>query len=509
MEILKYSKLLIIFGIGLGIRLILIPFDIPIANDGFDAFIYASKLIQESQLPNGFNTGNTGWQYFLSIFFSNSNFDEPLNLMNIQRTLSTIISASIVFPLYILLRRFFEEKFVLLGCILFIFEPRFLLTSLLGINYPFFIFLLLIALISFLNNKKNMIFLTFTCVAISSLVRFESLLFIPFFIIMYLLRNNNKKEAMRLASAVFILVIILLPISALRTEANGEDGLVSQLLHGPSFVSRHVIGDMPDINDKYYNDAENRFFDFVSLSITNMFTLFGLSLVPYFIIFCVIGAFFILKNRKYRDLNYEKVTIILFSIIIIIPAFYAYGRGIMEIRYLFGLLPIFSIIGTYGIYVVYNKISRKNVIFLSTICLVVIFSAVFIDSNIPNYEYESASYFISKEILKRTDNVNSFHGDWHLKTAHLLTNWPHLPEANQSGKYSIIINKIDIDEYENFEDFLIDSKNKNLKYVVVSNKDNIIEYNEHPFLIEEINSLDYGYYEKFQIFKIINSKIDE
>ena len=253
MEILNYYKLLIIFGIGLGIRLILVPFDIPIANDGFDAFIYASKLVQESQLPNGFNTGNTGWQYFLSIFFNNSNFDEPLNMMNIQRTLSTIISASIVFPLYILLRRFFEEKFALLGCILFIFEPRFLLSSLLGINYPFFIFLLLIALVSFLNNQKNMIFLTFTCVAISSLVRFESLLFIPFFILMYAIKNCNKKEIIRLTSAIFVLIIILLPISALRTEANEEDGLISQLVAGPSFVSKHVIGDIPDIDDQYYN----------------------------------------------------------------------------------------------------------------------------------------------------------------------------------------------------------------------------------------------------------------
>tara|TARA_Y100000996_G_scaffold388301_1_gene347759 strand:+ start:2396 stop:3925 length:1530 start_codon:yes stop_codon:yes gene_type:complete len=509
MEILNYYKLLIIFGIGLGIRLILVPFDIPIANDGFDAFIYASKLVQESQLPNGFNTGNTGWQYFLSIFFNNSNFDEPLNMMNIQRTLSTIISASIVFPLYILLRRFFEEKFALLGCILFIFEPRFLLSSLLGINYPFFIFLLLIALVSFLNNQKNMIFLTFTCVAISSLVRFESLLFIPFFILMYAIKNCNKKEIIRLTSAIFVLIIILLPISALRTEANEEDGLISQLVAGPSFVSKHVIGDIPDIDDQYYNNTENRFFDFVSLSITNMITLFGLVLVPYFVIFCIIGVFFILKNRKYRNLNYEKITIILFSIIIIIPAFYAYGRGIMEVRYLFGLLPIFSIIGTYGIYILYNKINRKNLIFLSTICIVFIFSTVFIDLQIPNYEYESASYFISKEILMRTDTVNSFHGDWHLKSAHLLTNWPNLPEANQSGKYSIIINKIDVDEYGNFEEFLIDSKAKKLEYVVVSNRGNMIEFEKYPFLIEEINSHDYGYNEKFQIFKIVNSKSGE
>ena len=106
-------KLITIFIVGLTFRFICFPFDIPISTDAFDAFVYASKLTQESQLPYGFNTANTGWQYFLSIFFSNSNFDEPLNLMNIQRTLSIIISASIIFPLYVLLRKFFEEKFAL------------------------------------------------------------------------------------------------------------------------------------------------------------------------------------------------------------------------------------------------------------------------------------------------------------------------------------------------------------------------------------------------------------
>ena len=115
-------KLITIFIVGLAFRFICFPFDIQISTDAFDSFVYASKLTQESQLPYGFNTANTGWQYFLSIFFSNSNFDEPLNLMNIQRTLSIIISASIIFPLYVLLRKFFEEKFALLGCILFIFE---------------------------------------------------------------------------------------------------------------------------------------------------------------------------------------------------------------------------------------------------------------------------------------------------------------------------------------------------------------------------------------------------
>ena len=37
----------------------------------------------------------------------------------------------------------------------------------------------------------------------------------------------------------------------------------------------------------------------------------------------------------------------------------------------------------------------------------------------------------------------------------------------------------------------------------------MIEFEKYPFLIEESNSHDYGYNEKFQIFKIVNSKSGE
>jgi len=504
MKIQNFYKLIIIFFIGLAFRFVFFPFDIPISTDAFDAFVYASKITQEGQLPNGFNTANTGWQYFLSFFFSNSNFDRPLELMNIQRILSTVISASIIFPLYILLRKFFEEKFALLGCVLFIFEPRFLLSSLLGINYPFFVLLSLIALVSFLQNQKNLILIAFACLAISSLVRVESILFIPLFATIYIIKNHSKKDFIRLTLSILIIVIILLPISTMRTEANGEDGLISQFVKAPTYVSKHVVGSTPDENDVYYDNSENKIVDFIFLSINKTGMFFGLSLAPYMIIFFTIGMFFILKNKKYRNLNYEKLTIILFSITIIIPAFYAYGRGISEIRYLFGLLPIFCIISTYGIYILSNKINRKNIISFSAIGLVIVLSLIFVNMKIPDYEYENASFFTSTEILNKTNVVNNFHGDWHLKSAHLLNNWPNLPEANQYGKYSIIVDKIDLSQNEEFEDFFNFSKDKKLRYLVITDKDNINELRKSPNLIEEINTLDYGYKHKLQIFKIKN-----
>lgn len=505
----NFYVLIILFITGLAFRIAFLPFDVPIATDGFDAFIYASKITQEGQLPSNFNTGNTGWQYLISFFFGISDFNKPLELMNTQRIISSVVSGLVIFPLYVLLRRFFNEKFACVGCILFIFEPRFLIISILGVNYPFFILLTLISLVVFLQNKKNLIYLTFVCIAISSLVRVESMLFIPLFSILYLIKNHNKKEIFRLTSAIMVLVIILLPVSLLRIDANEQDGLISQFITGPTYISKHVVGSTPDEDDQYYNTKENKLLDFVFLSMSNFSKFFGLVLMPYFLILCGIGLFFIFKHKKYRDIDYDKITIVLFSLIIIVPSFYAYGRGISEVRYLIGLLPIFSIIGTYGIYVLYNKISRKNIIYLGTICLIIIFSAIFIELKIPDYEYESASYFISKEILKRTDNVNSFHGDWHLKSAHLLSNWPNLPEANQSGKYSIIINKMDISNYKDFTELIKDAKKQKLEYIVISERDRFEDLENYKFLEKEVSSTDFGFEDELEIFKILYQDIQE
>ena len=62
-----YLGLLVV--LGLAIRFYYFPFDIPIANDGFFSFVYASKTIFEQGLPIGYEITNSGWSNFLSMIF--------------------------------------------------------------------------------------------------------------------------------------------------------------------------------------------------------------------------------------------------------------------------------------------------------------------------------------------------------------------------------------------------------------------------------------------------------
>ena len=120
------------------IKLFFFPYGIPITEDGLVYFRYAIDTSILGQFPNTPLTNN-GWPILLSIFYSNFNSDNFLEYMTLQRVISISISTLTIIPVYLLLRRFFDYKYALLGSILFIFEPRMIQNSFLGITDSLFI----------------------------------------------------------------------------------------------------------------------------------------------------------------------------------------------------------------------------------------------------------------------------------------------------------------------------------------------------------------------------------
>ena len=68
--------------------------------------------------------GNSGWSLLLSAFFSMTKYDDPLFLMELQRSLSIFISVVTIIPVYFLCRRFFNQSYSLIGASLFLFQPH-------------------------------------------------------------------------------------------------------------------------------------------------------------------------------------------------------------------------------------------------------------------------------------------------------------------------------------------------------------------------------------------------
>ena len=47
-----------------------------------------------------------------------------LELMNVQRIMSNIISVSTAIPIYFICKTFFKKNIAILGAVLFLFDPR-------------------------------------------------------------------------------------------------------------------------------------------------------------------------------------------------------------------------------------------------------------------------------------------------------------------------------------------------------------------------------------------------
>ena len=134
-------SLIAIFFVGLGLRFFYFPNELPLIADAMDNFTYATGINYYGHLPTEWAPANNGWPIFLSFWFSIINLENSLDYMQMQKTISVILSTLTIIPIYFLCRKFFDEKISLVGAALFAFEPRIMLNSLLGITEPLFILL--------------------------------------------------------------------------------------------------------------------------------------------------------------------------------------------------------------------------------------------------------------------------------------------------------------------------------------------------------------------------------
>ena len=116
---LKTKKLeisfLAIFVSALGIRLIFLPFELPLIIDGMDNFTYTAAINYYGHLPIEWSPPNNGWPIFLSFWFSIINLDNTFQYMQLQKIISVILSCLTIIPVYVLCRKFFDWKISLVG----------------------------------------------------------------------------------------------------------------------------------------------------------------------------------------------------------------------------------------------------------------------------------------------------------------------------------------------------------------------------------------------------------
>ena len=473
------------------IRFFYFPDGIPITLDGGGMFWYANDLSISGSFPVNVNMPNNGWPTFLSIFFSFFNSENFLDYMMLQRYVTIIISVVTIIPVFILCRKFCGNKLSLIGALLFAFQPRIIENSLAGLSEPLFILLELVCLVLFLQNNFKFKYVSFAILALACIIRYEGIvLLIPLSVLFLVVNREYKKNVSRYFLAISIFLLVLLPMVFVRMNIAGYDGIVS---HSIAAVSR--IG----VDSTIY------------LGISSLIESTGVSVFPIFFALLPLGFFGFFKNR-----NFDKYTVLLFLIFMLMPIIYASSRGITEPRYLLVLFPIFSLISVYTVKEITKRFAKTKFVLIIFVVGILLSSIVFLDYNIIDYEHELEAYDIGLEVSRNTSVISDYHPE--SKYAHnkidVATNLETFPILSSEIKQKVKL--IETYGFHSLNEFIVYGEREGLTHIVVDDNQNRSEFLKDVFGNEEkyvylnkiYDSSEHGYDYHLKIFRIDYEKFE-
>ena len=517
----RKTNFLILLAIGIAgliIRLYFNP-ENPLTGDATNYFVYAADTGIKGKLSDVYFLANSGWSIFLSGIFSIIQFDNPIVLMDVQRLFSISISVITIIPVYYLCRRFFNQFYSIIGVSLFIFEPHIIINSTLGITEPIFLFFGILTLTLFLSNNKKIIYISFAIAGLFTLIRYEGLLFFLILSLLFFIKYRNEKiQILKYPIVLMIFTLILLPVAFLNLEEHGRDGFVGELIDTSEYSLNTFVEEKPDLGDPIYNEKNNASIEnFLSLGIMNSVWMMGLAVIPILVFSILLGLIMIVKNRSSLIIDFKILTIILTSTTMLLPAFYAYGRGIEDVRFLFMIYPLFILLSVYGISKL--QIRKKDLMLVLVVSMIFVISFAFIDAKKIDYQYEKEVFLITKFIDERTDIINADSADLKYKRAStIVVNWPDLPKPTSDSHIGYSLYLESTKEFTSIKSFIESNKEKNLQYIAVDGHQDQPEFlydvfvndKEYPFLekIFDSNELDMKYHVKiYKInYEMMNSK---
>ncbi len=455
------TSFIIIFLIGLGLRFFYFPYELPLIADGMDNFTYATAINFYGNLPNEWAPANIGWPIFLSFWFSLINLDSSFDYMQFQRILSIILSSLITIPIYFLCRKFFNHKISLVGVTLFAFEPRIILNSILGITEPLFILLGISSLVIFLRYDKKGILIAFTLVSFATIVRSEGIFLLITISILFFIKNKISKEILKTyLPGLIIFLLILIPISMYKTEVSGNDAMFGRVVG----ATNQIIAISNDSNSNEILLGGELFIKYL-----------GWIMIPSFLLFLPFGAIQFLRKIT-KEMNF----IIIFLISSSIPILYAYIVQAQDTRYFYFLYPIFCLISLFAVETYISKFTKKNIIILFLIIGIIVASISFYEYKKIDYEKEIELNKISQIISNKVSGINYHPTETqYIRATEIPIKWPFLFFEEDH-----LIKSISTTNYDNLEDFILNSR-EDLTHLVVDSDPNLPKFLQDIYFHEE------------------------
>ena len=497
-------SLLVISIVGIILRLNYLPLDIPFISDAILYFSYANDLNFLNQFPNGYNFTNNGWPTLVGFLFNLSPSTEILQLMNFQRIVSIIISTITIIPVYYLCRKFFPNYLALIGVCIFIFEPKIVINSLLGITDPLYILLITSSLSLFLSKNKNYVFISFAFIAFSILVRYEGIIWFCILTVIFFMHNKNEfnyKIILKYAIIIIISISIIAPMLEIRIDTMGSDQ-----------ISTKFQGGLNDVNIS--SNGENRVLSFIAYlgnGLINLFKYLAWVMIPFLGIFVPIGAILAIKSKD------QKIQFLIFGVIIVLATstLYAYSRGIQDTRYLYPLYPIFVVFSLFTIQKILEKINKRKIITSIIITIILISSITYLEIKSIDIEHEREALEIFKEIYHITNGINGINTIYHESSYITVISLLEQNEPVLINNFERNIKHINFDKDLELKEFIKNNSNNGLSHIVIDDREDgpnffkILMKNEKIKYLEEVyDSKENGFNYHVKVFKIDYSKLN-
>ena len=501
---LNYSKkkilsiFIIIALISLGFKLYLIDFSsLPVE----DTYGY---LIRSIAHTNGDFTEHErktlGWSLFLSPFMLLIDSEEPLDYINVIRLTSIAISLVTIYPMYLLARRFFNEKFSIAASCLFAFQPHLNHNSVQGISEPFFILVSVLIFYFILSKDDRMKYVAFLLTGLLFWIRFNGIIVLVIISILYFYNSNfSKKRLGKFVFAILIFILIISPTLNQRYEQFNDPFYFSQ--SNTIFLENYVSVVAENTKTQNYsatdyineNGIESFFNKFIFNGILNIFQALYKILFPYMIVLFPIGLFFSIRAFDQTKKSIKSNWI---WILISLGSFLIYFSIVPEKRLIYFLIPNLILISVlpierlmkYGLSTFSFSLKQKNISFVIVLIVVFLLSAVY------TLNYESFNKIHENEKLLFAQTINTKLNGKILDAGYTLQSLMYVTLNEPSSNFKNFGTSQDVNSWwsgtknlqvvnlyaTNFDTFMIAAQENQLKYISIN--ENGVNMEWYPYL---------------------------
>jgi hypothetical protein len=312
--------------------------------------------------------------------------------------------------------------------------------------------------------------------------------------------------------SLLIFFIIILPLSIHADQVPNTESVFSRII---SSIDQFIPSDTkPTPSEISHNDIEfNKNTISILTGLEHFPKFLGWVMIPLFILVTPIGFFLFIKK-----LNPDKLTLIVTSVFLSIPAFYAYSYPLLETRYLYFLFPIFCIFAILPIKLFCEKMRQPNLALLGIMLMIIFISVLFISYQF-DFQHEKESVKVAEIVVENASSINKYYPESkYIKSLDISQNWLELNHYYKSAfsneevisKMDHIphkITRVDSSSFENLPSFIDSTR---ISHILVDGQENRSHYlndvflneKEYPYLTKIYDSQDDNLMYHVKIFEI-------